>query len=525
MQKVLRLSRSVRRFKPAQLGETFNYRFKKFCFENKILGRSKANVEHSFPIEFIPSFSTACSLVGKKFTLHNRSKEFRDEINWNFIGFGVLWNVMLNSFEYLNSENITAEDGLTALHSFIKKLKKNKSRFDSHCISQRIINVIKFCSRFHIHDKEVNEFIYYQCLYLKKNPEFHLRNHHLLDNGFALLFASLYFNEYSFFDFAERLLYSNIPKQILHDGAHFELSPMYHLHMLHRMLDSIHLLNNSNMPSERLRNRIKSYVPKMLGWAQQMQFNNGCLPAFNDSAEGYGPGIRAVMRLSASLNTESVIVQLKDSGFRKLKNRNFEMVVDVNGLVPSEAPGHSHADTFHFILNVFGDPYIVDTGVSTYSKGKERSYERSTMAHNTVVIGNTSQSEIYDSFRVGRRAKVIKLHEHGNEIEATHDGYLTRGVLHTRKFSLKNDGIEIVDKIISKKPVNCKAYFHIDKKSGLVKKDNRFVSRFTTIEFSNPTSVILTEGWHAPSFGVRSPCFVICANFQNEFVTRIKLNR
>ncbi len=525
MQKVLRLSRTVTKFKSAQLGEKFNYRLKKFFFENKILGRSKANVEHSFPIDFIPSYSSSCILQGKKFTLLNRSKEFRENINWNFIGFGVLWNIMLNSFEYLNNENVTADDGLKVLQSYIKHSKKNKSLFDSHCISQRVINSVKFCSRYHIHDREVNEFIYMQCLFLKKNPEKHLRNNHLLDNGFALLFASLYFNEYEFFDFAERLLNMHIPKQILHDGSHFELSPMYHLLVLHRMLDAKHLLSKSNFPSEGLQSRLKTYIPKMLGWINQMQMTNGCLPAFNDSAEGYGPGIRSVMKLATELKMDIVVLPLKDSGYRKLKNRNFEMVVDVNVLTPHEAPGHSHADTFHFLLNVFGDPFIIDTGASTYSKGKERSYERSTMAHNTVAVANQSQSEIYDSFRVGRRAKVIGLHESNNELEGTHDGYSHLGIYHTRKISLNSDYIEITDRIKSKKPVSCKAFLHIDKKSGLVKKDDKYVSKFTTIDFGNSSGVSLDEGWHSPSFGVRSPCFVLSAGFQNEMVTRIRLNK
>jgi hypothetical protein len=229
--------------------------------------------------------------------------------------------------------------------------------------------------------------------------------------------------------------------------------------------------------------------------------------------------------MATAMKTDAIVVPLRDSGFRKLKNSKFELVVDVNGLTPQEAPGHSHADTFHFILNVFGDPFIVDTGVSTYSKGKERAYERSTMAHNTVVVGNASQSEIYNSFRVGRRAKVVSLHERNNEIEGTHDGYSHEGVYHTRKIVFKNDSIEIYDSIKSNRPVDCKAFLHIDKKCGLVQKDEKFVSKFTTIEFSSPKSVSLNDGWHAPSFGIRSPCYVIATGFQDEMVTTIRLNR
>ncbi len=523
MQKVLRLSRTVTKFKPAQLGEKFNYQLKKFCFEFKILGSLKKPITAGIPLDFLRAYSTGVSVSGNKFTLLNRSKEFRDDINWNFKGFGQLWYIVLNSFEYLNAEKITEEDGIKILHSFIVNSKENKSLYDSHCISQRIINSIRFCSRFKIHDILINQFIYSQCMYLRKNPEFHLRNNHLLDNGFALLIGSLYFGDRQLYPFAEKLLTTHIPKQILPDGAHFELSPMYHMLVLYRMLDSLHLLNRSDFPSGHLRNILKGYIPKMLGWIRQMQMENGSLPAFNDSAEGHGPGLCTILRLAGELNLNPAKIVLKESGFRKLKNRTFEMIADVNGLVPSVSPGHSHADTFHFILNVFGDPFIIDTGVSTYTKGKERNYERSTHAHNTVVISNMNQSEIYNSFRVGRRAKVISLFETANEIEGTHNGYGHKGILHTRKISLFTDHIQIIDKIVSKKPVNCKAFLHIDKKSGLVKKNDRLFSKFTSIEFVNHNSINVTDGWHATGFGVKSPCYVVGTTFQNELVTKIKL--
>ena len=425
MQKVLRLSRTVSRFKSAQLGEKFNYQFKKFCYEKKLLGKNKALLINSFPIDFLPSYSTVSAVQGRKFFLLNRSKDFKEHINWNFKGFGLLWNIMLNSFDYLNTEEMSAEDGLKLMKLFILDSKANKTLYDSHCISMRVINAIKFCSRFKINEPTINEFIHFQCLYLRKNPEFHLRNNHLLENGFALLFAALYFKDHSLYEFSERLLISNIPKQILPDGAHFELSGMYHLRILQRMMDSLYVLEKTDVEASRLRKQIKSQTSLMLGWIQQMQMTNGSLPAFNDSNEGFGPTLRSVLCMAARIKAESTVVSLKESGYRKLKNRNFELIVDVNGLSPNEAPGHSHADSLHFILNVFGDPFIIDTGVSTYSNGKERTYERSTMAHNTVVVENQSQSEIYDSFRVGRRAKIVRLKEANNEIEATHDGGLS----------------------------------------------------------------------------------------------------
>lgn len=522
MQKVVYLDK-VPRYKSAQLGEKLSYQLKKFCLEKKILGRTKAIVDRNYPLDFITSFSTSFFLKGTKFTLLNRSKEFRDDINWNFKGFGLLWNKTLNSFEYLNSESISAEDGVEVIYSFIRNAKSNKTFCDSHCVTQRIINAIKFLSRYKIDDPVINEFLYYHCLCLKKNPEFHLRNHHLLDNGFALLLGSLFFRKYALFDFSERLLLSNISKQILADGAHIELSPSYHLLVLHRMLTSLHLLKESHFPADRLSEELISHIPKMLGWIQQLQLTNGCLPSFNDCNEVYGISFCAVMRKATEINMPTLLLPLKESGFRKLKNRNFEMVVDVNGFSPAEFSGSGTSDAFHFMLNVFGEQFIVDTGVSTHVRNRQKIYKRSTLDFKTLVSQNSS-----NSLQTNKKSRFTYLAEMSNELEATHDGYSQKDILHTRKITFKNDFIEIVDKVRSKnsdKPVNCKVYLHVDKKSGLVRTDDKFVSRFTTIEFSNTSSISLKEGWHTPGFGVKSPCYVISTNFQNEFITRIKVNK
>ncbi len=54
--------------------------------------------------------------------------------------------------------------------------------------------------------------------------------------------------------------------------------------------------------------------------------------------------------------------------------------------VPSYQPGHAHADTFNFVLNIHNEPLIVDTGISTYEANETRLKERGTAAHNTVTV-------------------------------------------------------------------------------------------------------------------------------------------
>ena len=79
---------------------------------------------------------------------------------------------------------------------------------------------------------------------------------------------------------------------------------------------------------------------------------------------------------------------------------------------------------------------VVDTGVNTYEPGPERSYERSTAAHNTVRVDDEEQAEIWASFRVGRRPRVGEL-QGGTDgpfhfLSGEHDAYRRLGVAHAR---------------------------------------------------------------------------------------------
>lgn len=523
MDKVFRLGRTVSHFKTVQIGAKFQYQLVKFCYDKNILPppARKNPVVHF--LDLIPS--ACCSSLYKSghFSFLNQEKKFKSSIDWNFEEYGRLWNIRLNSLEYLSHLETTEEDGREVILSFIKSIKENRTRFDSHCASLRIINVIKFCSKFKINNAEINSFVFSQALYVRRNSELHLRNNHLLENGFALLFAAHYFQYKKMLDFASKILIKALDRQILPDGAHFELCPMYHLWVVNRLLECLQILRKHVFKVKLLLNAIEEKSSIMLGWIHQVQFDNGSLPAVNDSSEGYGPGITGIFNIATKLGVKTAIHLLKESGFRKYRNRNFEMLVDVNGLTPLEAPGHSHADTFHFILHVFGDPLIIDTGVSTYEPSKLRLYERSTMAHNTVVVNGLNQSEIFSTFRAGRRAKV-NLHKYSaHELEASHNGYRHLGVKHTRTFVFETDKIIITDKISGKKPLSCSAYLHIDKKNRLVRKGDELSLQFTNIHFDNSDNIEIQDGLYAAAFGKQLPCYVIKTDFSQELVTTIRL--
>ena len=79
---------------------------------------------------------------------------------------------------------------------------------------------------------------------LSQQLEFHLLANHLFANAKALLFAGAFFRGQEaeqWLTQGSRLLEQEVREQILRDGGHFELSPMYHSLILEDLLDVLHV--------------------------------------------------------------------------------------------------------------------------------------------------------------------------------------------------------------------------------------------------------------------------------------------
>ena len=413
-----------------------------------------------------------------EFEFLNLTKKF-DKIDWNYKEFGKLWTYNLNYFDYLNQEDFDKNEGLRIINDFIENIRDIKDGLEPYPISLRGINWIKFLTKYEIDGKKINDSLYAQYYILLDNLEYHLLGNHLLENGFSLLWGGVYFNDKKLLNKAKEILYEELNEQILKDGGHFELSAMYHQIMLFRILDCINLIDNEKWKNvnEEFLEFLKSKTILMLSWLKNITFENGDIPHFNDSTNAIAPTTKKLIDYANKLNINSQFPilnsQLKDSGYRKITRDKYECIIDIGNIAPDYIPGHAHADTFNFELYIKNSsqfpilnyPFIIDTGISTYEANKIREYERSTKAHNTVEVNNTNSSEVWGSFRVANRAKVIDLVEKDNYIKATHNGYKKFGVYHTREWEFFDDKIAITDTLNKKANAVFRLYFHpkIDK--------------------------------------------------------------
>jgi uncharacterized heparinase superfamily protein len=352
------------------------------------------------------------------------------------------------------------------------------------------MNVIRYLSVFDNADQSLVAFIKSEANFLINRLEYHLLANHLLENVFAVYMAGSFFKEDKWIHLGEKLLREELNEQILDDGAHFELSPMYHQIIFFRVLEFLTYENSES----KLYSLVKEKAIKMLSWLKKITFKNREIPHFNDSTNGISLSSSQLFDIATKigLKEESNHV-LKDSGYRKFENDNFELIMDVHGISPTYQPGHAHADTFTYCLYFQGKPIIVDPGISTYNISEKRDCERSTEAHNTLSINGINSAEVWSGFRVGRRLEVEILKDEDYLLIASHNGFRKLGIILQRELRFSSEEITFIDTIIGEKQKlkESQIIFHFEPSVGLhcVSKCKYLVNKNLQLTFSQNVKV------------------------------------
>jgi hypothetical protein len=448
------LLRTIRFIKPVQIF----YQLKNRVIKVKSLNQYKIHAEvNPVPLSLIPDLrnSSAAGTNGL-FIFLNLPHEFPERIDWNFSDHGKLWNYNLQYLDYIFQEDIPLNTRLSWIRSIYSCLNSGELKPEPYPASLRAMNLIRLFSTNPslISDyPDIQSDLYAELSYLHEHYEYHLLGNHLLENAFCMLMGGYYFQKTDWKKRAEDVLLKQLNEQILSDGAHFELSPMYHQIMLFRVMEAISFLNVNNT----LYGFLRVKAEKMLGWLTQMSFSNGDIPHFNDSTDGIALRVDQLQKLAHLLNLDTSKIKFFDSGYRKFTEGNIEMIADVHGISPTYQPGHAHADHLSFVLYSKGKPFIVDPGTSTYTISERRNWERSSMAHNTVTVNSMNQSEVWSGFRVGRRAKVNIIDDHENLIKASVE---YSGVSHIRTFISDSSSLIIEDEVRASGSVALRFYLH-----------------------------------------------------------------
>jgi uncharacterized heparinase superfamily protein len=215
---------------------------------------------------------------------------------------------------------------------------------------------------------------------------------------------------------------------------------------LWRLLQCIELLGSIGK-KDGLKAILEEHACKMLSWLNNITFSDGTWPAINDSTDGIAPSTEELLDYAMQMGLRRKMALLGDSGYRMIHYGDFELFIDAAPIMPAFQPGHSHADIGNFCLHYQGKPVVVDTGISTYEDSELRHRQRSTPAHNTLNIDGCNSSDVWTSFRVGKRARLIEIEETASSLTLSYCGYAHPGIIHKRTFAWKEQEINITDEL------------------------------------------------------------------------------
>jgi uncharacterized heparinase superfamily protein len=520
----------------------------------EIVATIRAVFENSFdhlkpPIE---EFDQRLSdLVDGKFSFLNRTVKLND-IDWNRRYESHLWNYHLHYFGYaIWCARAFVERGdqraMQACRELIKSWSEqarigHSDGWDVYPTSLRVVNWIYAYTLVADHDDDRvflerwRTSIYRQLGFLNFHLEYHLLANHLLKNVKALVIGGLFFNQEKWLLKGKRLLWREVEEQVLEDGGHYERTPMYHAQVLADLLECYSLLKITNQISQPA--AVESKLRAMARFLEAMSYRDGTLALFNDSANTDetrpGPIIEAAQKIAGCDETPLTPAFPRTGYYLWVSpDEKEKIIVDAGPPSVDYNTAHAHCDLLSYELWLDGRPFIVDSGLHGYGGDHFREYCRSTRAHNTVMFDGREQSEIWDTFRMARRAELI-----GVEVNSSHESWDFRGeyrpyydskLRHERHICRERGGEwRIEDRLVSGMADRATSFIHLhpgvrarkinDAEPGVeccagqikVVIQSFAAERIEIIEGQESP----VQGWYFPDFGIARPSQTICLEYR-----------
>lgn len=525
---------TLRHLRPVQIAARLRFRFSVPKVDLR-----KAPELRVVPGTYHQPVLSAASLVGRNtFRLLNLERTCASATDWHPRDAEKLWIYNLHYFDDLNAQ------GAESRHSWHQELLGRwvaevppgyGDAWEPYPVSRRIVNWVKWSLRGNRLSPQSLDSLAAQTRWLTRRLEYHLMGNHLLANAKALLYAGLYFVGAEAEAWRARglaIIDSELREQVLGDGGHFELSPMYHATTLEDLLDLINVQQCYGLPVAR---EWQDAAARMSRWLRVMSHPDGEISFFNDSAFGIAPRCDALEQYAGRLGllvedcSQEAVLVLRDSGYVRVRAGRAYLLCDCGPVGPLYQPGHAHADTLSFELSLAGQRLFVNSGTSRYGVSAERQRQRSTAAHNTVVVDGKDSSEVWAGFRVARRARAFVRDVLAHDVltvEASHDGYcrLRGRNEHRRRWELQADNLRIEDHV-SGRFDSADAFFHLHPEvqarpgaasSVVLSRSDGVVAK---MRFDGAAAVDVMEGsWH-PNFGVTADNRCIRVRFAGEALT------
>ncbi|MBM7571374.1 heparinase II/III family protein [Aquibacillus albus] len=527
---------TVKYLKPSQIYYRVFNRLKRELYTRKLLsvkiptevkvreGYDYIIPEIDFDKEYLERFDVD-DIFKDKFTFINLTNQIELSKAWNNKELQHLWRYNLHYFEYLFklAYEFSMGNNQTKYYEKYRDMIKNwinnnpyayGDGWHPYTISLRLTNwiatyrifeeTIKLDREF---DKTYRESLFLQYQYLQANLEKDVLGNHYFENIKALIIGSVFFEDTKIKEKFKRELFKQLMEQILEDGMHFELSPMYHKIILEDLIKITYWLKD-----EEIYDDLIFYIQKMIDVTYSFEKGFGKTPAFNDSADGVSKDFKALLETCSKYFGLVPVTKtiFEESGFYIIKDSNKKLILDTGEICPTYLPAHGHCDALSFELSIKGVPFIVNSGTYQYENGQWRDYFRSTKAHNTISISDQEQSQFWGSFRVAKRInKVSRKQFLYKNIQFYAGSYVSyTGDQHKRYIGyLDENTIIILDYVNDHMKDNIKSYLHfapetrVEIKGEIVQANKGSETiKLAPIGINN---VNVKQGWYSEQFNAK----------------------
>ncbi len=455
-------------------------------------------------------------LMADRVTFLHEAENFDWEGTWHIDGRSPLWNFNLHYFEYIHplaycysqtGERKYLEKTAQMIRGWIRQNPRSRGGegWSAYTVSLRLTNWMAYLAAVGekldaSFRKEMEGSIFEQYGYLSGHLEKETLGNHYFENLKTLVLCALFFGDTQSLPIYLDAFRKECREEILPDGMHFELSPMYHKIVLEGLLRVAVGLRQAKMANAQLEQMVRD----MLSAAWSMERGLSRTPLFNDSGDNVAKSLNALMVCASRYLdiTPDYRTAFPDSGFYLFTRGPWKLIVDAGQPGPDYIPGHSHCDAMSFELFRDGQPVLVNCGTYAY-QCKERPYFRSTEAHNTVQVAGVEQSEIWSTFRLARRSKtkVLELSKNGIFMELTD----YKGNCIRREILLTADALYIKDLADGQK---LRSYLHSTHQ----------------IDINSSAELTRSEAKYAPEYGLLQTIQQITAIGKGRIELRIPLN-
>lgn len=425
---------------------------------------------------YLERFDTESLLADEVTLLHEKH-----HLAWNVPEASHLWNYNLHYLEFLiplaaaykrTLDKQYKEKWQEIIHSWLhlKGAKDSGDVSTPYTISMRIPNLL-ICLELlgdELDDgmkEAVYASIYQQYRYLIGHQELALLANHYYENLKTIVISSLLFNELDVYHTYFHLFLEQTDEQILPDGVHFERSLMYHKIILEDILRVYTVLKSSGHTLDA--NKLIPTVKVMADALDGIETGFIRTPLFNDAGNNVSKDTVSLLRTASDYCGWKKGIHRSgypDAGYYRLdgnsEGRMFVLLFDCGDIGPGYMGGHAHNDCLSFELAVDGAVIVANSGTGLY-QGERRQFFRSTMAHNTVMIDDREQSELWGEHRVGRRLKEIHASTDGKVLTGQFRSYI--GDVFRRKMWWRRNRLVIQDDIRScdRAPHTARHFFHL----------------------------------------------------------------